>query len=589
MEDFNLILPQNYIAEEILIGSIFIHPSLLTEIISLIKIEYFFLEKHRIIYTYLLNTHKKKSIQLHEILSDLNNDNILYKIGGPNKIIDLMKQSQIFNSSFIFMNKYIKEIIFLIQYHYIKRLMIQYGYNIIKLAYISRKSHYNIYDKASLYLNNTKNKLPQDTTDLINNTIKEFILDIKNNINVKPYEQKYHSFFSSGFKKLDTIISGLIKGDLIIIAGRPSTGKTSLAISIMYNLITALSNIKVCLFSLEMSREQILSKLLSMMSSVPLKNIINKDLNRIEWNKIIKMCYEILQKHIYIYNKANISIDNISYTSQLLNERGSPISLIIIDYLQLIQTTFLYKNNRSQELGYITRKLKILAQYIKTPIIVLSQLNRNIEYRNNKKPILSDLKESGCISTLNYINLVNKLQLQISFFSLFSNCQILKKLYYHKKYIKIYFFCEYLFTIKMRINDILTTYNHMIISKKNWTPQLLILNSNYILTYKETKIHTRYYRSIKSINFLKYTKSYDLYIPRKYYYITHRTILHNSIEQDADIIIMMYHKDEIESDKKEKIVEIIICKNRNGPVGEIQLKFSHNTTLFTDKELNYIR
>nr|YP_009399186.1 Replication helicase subunit [Taenioma perpusillum]ARW68583.1 Replication helicase subunit [Taenioma perpusillum] len=590
MENFNLILPQNYIAEEILIGSIFIHPYILNEIISLIKIEYFFLEKHKIIYTYLISTYKRKSIYFYDILSELSKDKILYKIGGTNKIVDLMKQSQIFNSSFIFMNNYIKELIVLIQYNYIRRLMIQYGYNIIKLAYIPKKCHHNIYNKASLYLNNTKSKLPENKTDLINNTVKDFILNIKNNVNERNNNKNSHNFYSSGFKKLDLIISGLIKGDLIIIAGRPSTGKTSLAISIIYNLIIKLSDTKICLFSLEMSKEQILCKLLSAMSSVPLKNIISKDLNQAEWNNIIQMCYKILEKQIYIYNEINISVDYISYTSQLLNDKDSHIDLIIIDYLQLIQTSHSYKNNRSQELGYITRKLKILAQYIKTPIIVLSQLNRNIEYRSNKKPILSDLKESGCIDLSNYISLTNKLQFQISLFYLFSCYKILKQFYYNNKYIKTYIFCDYLFMIKISVDrNILITYNHMLISKKDWSQQLLSLKNSNILVYKNIKNHIKYYKPLKSIKFFKYKKSYDLYIPINYYYLNNQTILHNSIEQDADIIIMMYHKSEIDKNMKEKIIEIIVCKNRNGPIGETQLKFLYDTTLFREDNLEYMK
>nr|YP_009326633.1 putative replicative DNA helicase [Membranoptera platyphylla]AMJ16890.1 putative replicative DNA helicase [Membranoptera platyphylla] len=600
----NLLLPQNYLAEEILLGIIFIHPHIFYRITSVIKTEYFYLESHKIIYTYLLIINQKNQLNITEFLYTLADINILYYIGGITKILDLMKQSQIFIIASLNINIYIKEIIKLIQYNYTKRLMIQYGYNIIKLAYIPKLSHHKIYNKASYYLNIAENKIPQNKIKTFQELISQFLLNIKSidNKYQTNFQYQNNQLLKSGFLELDKLILGLPKGDLIIIAGRPSMGKTSLAINIAYNILQSKQD-GIYIFSLEMSNKQILNKFISIASNIPLKYIIINSLNLRQWNNLIKTCYNLINKQIYLDDSPNISIDYIEYTSKLIKKNNNNINLIIIDYLQLIQANISNKINRTQELSYITRKLKLLAQYLHLPIIVLSQLNRNIETRTNKQPILSDLKESGCIEFSIKINLITNINNKIKLNNLIYNSIVTKKIkkiyniaclyeYNFKtfKSQKIYLSTKYNFLCKIdKRNQILITHNHKYISNHTWKQNYLLLdnsclNKNILIntSYRYNLIY-RYYTQI--IKFTNYNKSFDLNTQNYFHFICNNIILHNSIEQDSDIIMMIYEKDNNYYNKK-KVLDITLCKNRNGKIGSFKLVFSTETTLFENTNDN---
>nr|YP_009397317.1 Replication helicase subunit [Thuretia quercifolia]ARW66503.1 Replication helicase subunit [Thuretia quercifolia] len=609
MKDLKLykykITPQNYLAEEILLGIIIVYPDLVCHIIPLLKKEYFFLESHQILYEYLSEMYTNNILNITEVLSKLIETRILYKIGGIQKILDIMKQGQIFIIKSCNINNYTQEIIKIIQNNYIKRLIIQYGHYVIQLAYNPKISSYKLYNKASSYLNFTEIKITKNKVKKIDELITDLLLEIKHN---KYHEKRKKTlikeiFIKSGILELDKLTSGLMNGDLIVIAGRPSMGKTSLAINIAHNILDKTDK-GVFIFSLEMSNKQILNKFISINSTVITKNILLNKLDKYEWKKIVKTCNKLLQKNIYINDNSNISIDYIEYTSKTLKKENSIISLIIIDYLQLIQTNFLYQTNRTQELSYITRKLKLLAQYLNLPIIILSQLNRSIESRTSKKPILSDLKESGCIDVYNQININSKMRNNINIKNIFKYKKYINyklnyinnKFYLYKNKIvlhkvqKIYILMKYKFiTILKKDINLKMTNNHKIFYNSKWIKKYFI--SDYSLLIINNKQNYIYNNHIKNILFRSYSKLYDLNMQNYFNFICNNIILHNSIEQDADIVMMLYEQknnDKQNELKEKKILDIIVCKNRNGAVGSFKMIFFPETTIFQNTKIKEI-
>nr|YP_009295905.1 replication helicase subunit [Schimmelmannia schousboei]AOM64840.1 replication helicase subunit [Schimmelmannia schousboei] len=588
--------PQNYIAEEILLGTILINPSILPHIIPLIKAESFFLEYHQLIYKHLIELHKQNKIHPMELLYCLNDTKKLHKVGGLKKITELMKQSQVFTSS-IHINRYIKELVELINNAYIKRLMIQYGYNIIRLAYIKKFSSYKLYNLASHYLNITVKKIPKERIGNFKDLISEFLLNIKNTTNTKQILISPNPSIESGFIEIDKLTNGLPNGDLIVIAGRPSMGKTSLAINIANNI---LNNYKIglCIFSLEMSRQQILHKLISIASSISTQNIILNKISINEWNNIQKICHKFLKAKIYINDTPNMSIDYIEYTSKLLQKETNHIQLIIIDYLQLIQVDHLQNDTRTQELSYITRKLKLLAQYLNIPIIILSQLNRSIETRINKEPLLSDLRESGCIDNQKNLTITTKPQNSINITTIETISYKDNILYLLNKTIKsssiinkytqpkLYIGLQYIFICTLYDKtQIKITHSHKYYQYHKWVKQYNILDNMIICKYngipKLSYIQENSY--INTIIFIKYSQVYDINMIEYINFICQNTILHNSIEQDADIVMMLYEKTVKKcQDIDHKILDIILCKNRNGPTGTCQLLFTPHNTIFNN-------
>lgn len=199
----------------------------------------------------------------------------------------------------------------------------------------------------------------------------------------------------TGFKSLDEITSGLQKGDLVILAARPSVGKTAFALNLAANIMT-MQNKNIAFFSLEMPAEQLIQRMLSTISYVDnYKFKHNQNLTEYDKNKILEAVDKLNKINFFIDDSGSIRLDEIIWKSRKQKEMNK-LDLIIIDYLQLIPTNS-YGDNRQQEVSKISRSLKQLARELEVPIIALSQLNRRVETREDKKPMMSDLRESGAI------------------------------------------------------------------------------------------------------------------------------------------------------------------------------------------------
>nr|QCI06106.1 replication helicase subunit [Dicranema revolutum] len=587
------IQPQNYLAEEIIIGHIIINPYSLHNILYILKIEHFFLESHRIIYKNLLNSYSKHKYNILEIIHLLKIQNVLTKIGNIEKIINLIKQSHIFISS-INQKFYITQLMKIIDETYKKRLIIQYAYNFINLAYDNKISVEQLYLKLSQQLQYISS---DHVNNIITNNQQDVILDlIAHSYDRNKKSIKFNSSISSGFKDLDDIIHSFSRGDLVVIAGRPSMGKTSLAINIAYNTLRK-KDIQICIFSLEMTKIQILHKLISIGSQISAYDIMQGKINKYQWNIIQNICQELLISKIYINDSANISIEEINDIAENISKNNN--IFIIIDYLQLIQAQELKYDNRVEELSYITRQLKILAQKLKIPIIILSQLNRNIETRSNKKPLLSDLKESGClpckffITTNNNqnISLQHRSQYRLPYLkykSKIDHCN--RNIFNYNLSESITFFIEITFCCVLYYKKkILLTETHPVLTDKSWSIQFILQENESITNCNKSHNLTDTIEK-RNLIIILISKNYLVYEVNRndYSILFHRIfILHNSIEQDADIVIMLYTEELIQKDliKDKKIIDLLISKNRNGSIGSLKLLFNLPNTAFTNMSI----
>lgn len=201
---------------------------------------------------------------------------------------------------------------------------------------------------------------------------------------------------STGYEELDNLTNGLQKGDLVIVAGRPSMGKTTLAMNIA-EFASANKKIPTAVFSLEMPGEQLTMRLLSSMGRVDQTRLRNGRLLEEDWPRIASAVKIFADVPLYIDDSAGLSPNEVrTRARRLVREHGS-LGLIVLDYLQLMQGNAGMNENRTAEVSAISRSLKALAKELEVPIMVLSQLNRSLEQRPNKRPIMSDLRESGAI------------------------------------------------------------------------------------------------------------------------------------------------------------------------------------------------
>ncbi|MFI4870116.1 MAG: DnaB-like helicase C-terminal domain-containing protein [Candidatus Carsonella ruddii] len=242
--------------------------------------------------------------------------------------------------------------------------------------------------------------------DEINNEIFKkilFLLNFKNNdYYIKNnYLQLLKNFFLktennlfTGYFKLDNLINGLQKGNFIVLAGRPSTGKTSFFLNIIKNFI--LTKKKILIFSLEMTETQILIRLISIMLNINQNNFFKNNFNNIDIKKISFLIKNLDFNNLIIIDCSSLSTNDIEKQINFYKQQNIIIELIIIDYIQLMKSEY-YLNNRVLEISEISRSLKLIAKNYECVVFALSQLNRLIEQRTEKIPILSDLKDSGSI------------------------------------------------------------------------------------------------------------------------------------------------------------------------------------------------
>ena len=573
MSIYNRRLPlYNLLAEKIILGFLLSNLSLKAGITDSLNSYFFSLKKHRLLYLYLTKIKTKdQNLYVIQIIRKLWRTTFLKEIGGVYYIIKNIQKSHSFNFSD---NSYknLRYFLNILYYYYVKRVFVQYSYEVITLNYFYHLSNIKIYQQTanSLYKVSLLNKVYQ---------AKHSNKHVNNLINKVKESAQMNSTLLSGFRDLDKIIQGFRIGDLIIIAGRPSMGKTSFAINIIYNLALKLK-IKVHMFSLEMSKIEILYKLLALISKINIYEIENNIINKQKWELLQKSGQVLMESPLCIDDNGHSSIGYITTQCKNCNLDNS---LIIIDYLQLISTESRTSENRSQELGNITRELKLLAQTLKTTIIVLSQLNRNIENRTNKRPLLSDLRESGCISfsTLPDIQKKNK-SYQIKILHCF------KQYYLLNQSEKVQFDEnkeQYIFSLIDLTHLLLcTTHNHKVLTYHTWEKEDQIKNSKFCNLKRSFFFNSQttleIYKAFQ-IKCLGKSEVYDISLQKYHNFIIKDYIVHNSIEQDADLVLMLY-KDE--TNKNHRIIDIVIAKHRHGPIGAFQLLFHANVCKFKDIE-----
>lgn len=377
-------LPHNFLAEKIILNCLLINYEAIEITLQTLPIQAFYFKNHQEIYKAIKSLHTNNiSIDILTLVTFLQDNGLLEKIGGIKVLIELISQVP----NIIYLEKYIS----LIKDKFIRRSLIKLGYETINSGYITNIS-------LEQMLNQFENKLFNLTTDIKSQKLFSSA-ELLNNIFSELKEKSLNPSFSglsSGFYDLDAITQGFQKSDLIIIAARPSMGKTALGLNIAFNIIKT-SKLPIIFFSLEMSKEQIMYRLLGMEANINQMRLRSGKLYQNDWIKLNKIIKILSKLPFFIDDTSTLSIEDIRLKIKTILFEQKKIGLIIIDYLQLIQNLELKNENRVQELSNITRSLKTMAREFNIPIIALSQLSRNVENRLDKKPILSDLRESGSI------------------------------------------------------------------------------------------------------------------------------------------------------------------------------------------------
>lgn len=377
-------LPHNFLAEKMVISCMIFNSEAIGIIQKSLVREAFYFKNHQQLYTTMLHMDEKKlSIDLVTLTIFLQDQGLLAKIGGIKVLLDLGNQAPTFS----YLNDYIQ----IVKEKFLKRCLIKLGYNIIDSGYITNQSLETAVLSIEQELFQLTNKIRPKTTSTMANVLNELFSELK-----ERFLDPRLPGLSSGFVELDKLTQGFQKSDFIILAGRPSMGKTALSLTIALNCIK-ISRLPVLFCSLEMSKQQILYRLLSSETGINQMRLKSGQLTQNDWIKLNKIMRILGKLPFFINDNSVLSVQQIRSEIKTILLEQKTIGLVVIDYLQLMQALNFKQGNRVQELSQITRDLKNLAREFNIPIIALSQLSRNVDNRVDQRPILSDLRESGSI------------------------------------------------------------------------------------------------------------------------------------------------------------------------------------------------
>ena len=377
-------LPHNFLAEKMILSCLLINSEAIEMTLKTISTEVFYFKNHQEIYKAIIFMYENNiPIDILTLITFLQDNGLLNKVGGVKVLIELLSQIP----NLVYLEDYLR----LVKDKSIRRSLIKLGYETINSSYITSTS-------LESMLNDLENKLFNLTNEIKTHKVSssaELVNNIFFELKTKSLNPKLPGV-TSGFYDLDSLTQGFQKSDLIILAGRPSMGKTALSLNIASNLIK-ISKLPVLFFSLEMSKEQIMYRLLSMETNINQMRLKSGKLYQNDWIKLNKVIKIISKFPLFIDDTFNLSVQDIRSKIKTVLFEQNELGLVIIDYIQLMQNSKLKTENRVQELSQITRSLKTIAREFNVPIIGLSQLSRNVENRVDKRPILSDLRESGSL------------------------------------------------------------------------------------------------------------------------------------------------------------------------------------------------
>ena len=382
--DLAEMMPQNIDAEESILGAILVSPVCMNKVVEHIRPESFYKPAHRYIYEAMLQLYNSEDkIDIISVSNILNINQKLELVGGRAFINDLAYKS-ITTANVGFYAK-------LVQEKAIKRSLINAGSEIISAGYDLNPIEESLETAEKLIFDIASQKA---STAMI--PIKDLVLDAYATIEERYNNKDKLTGTPTAFYDLDAMTNGLQKSDLIILAARPAMGKTSFALNIAQN-VALKGNVPVAVFSLEMSKDQLTQRLLCAEAEVDTQRLKTGNMQAKDWEKLADAMERFSQSPatIYIDDTAGVTITDLRAKCRRLAMAEKNLGLIVIDYLQLIEGTG--REDRMQQISSISRGLKILAKELNVPIIALSQLSRAVESRTDKRPMLSDLRESGSI------------------------------------------------------------------------------------------------------------------------------------------------------------------------------------------------
>lgn len=378
--------PQNLEAEASLLGAILIDADAIVKIADIVDVDAFYDERHRRIYEGMIFLYEQHNpIDILTLSDQLKGSGFLEIVGGPGYLTEL--------TNFVPTAAHVEQYAEIVAQKALRRRLIKASQDITGLGFDEAKSLQILIEEAETKLFEVSQRhVKQDVASL-----EAILSESFDRLDELHKDKGKIRGVPTGFKDLDEILAGLQRSDLVILAARPSIGKTALALNIAHN-VAVKAELPVLIFSLEMSKEQLVDRLLAMESGVDAWALRTGNLTDADFEKISHAMGTLSEAPIYIDDTPSMTVGEVR-TKARREAHVRQIGLIIVDYLQLMSGTAHYgsEGNRVQEISEISRGLKGIARELNVPVLALSQLSRSVESRSPQIPQLADLRESGSI------------------------------------------------------------------------------------------------------------------------------------------------------------------------------------------------
>lgn len=378
-------LPKNIEAEKSLLGSMFWSRDSLQKACEEASEEIFYLESHAKIFEAIKNLYlSDASVDITTVTTYLISNDKINEVGGVEYL------NEIVNSVATGAN--VEYYINLVSEKYTLRKMIEVATNIVNKATNVEISAADTIDQAEKdILNISKFRKTSEFRK-----VQDVLSKAQNDLEMLSRNGGKLKGITTGFGELDALTEGLHPTQLIILAARPAVGKTAFALNL--GLAAAKTSKKnIAIFSLEMPAEQLIMRMISSLGQIDNKKLSTGKLDNDDWRRFNEAISILADTNIYFHDAGGVTPSEIKAKCRRLSTQGEGLGLVIIDYLQLIDSSSRYSGSRQQEVSEISRSLKTMALELEVPVIALSQLSRSVEKREDKKPVLSDLRESGSI------------------------------------------------------------------------------------------------------------------------------------------------------------------------------------------------
>jgi replicative DNA helicase len=593
--------PHDLDAEMSVVGSILIDPLSVAKVLQFLHPEDFYRENNGQIYRAALDLFAAgEPIDNVTLASQLQSMGLLERVGGRAQLASM--QSAVPTAANIeYYGRIVKEKAY-------KRRLISAGGNIAGFGYDDSVEAEDAINQAqSLVFGVADDRDPRELSklyDLLGPAMERISLQMESGQGIVGVP--------SGFHDLDRMTGGFKDSDLIIVAGRPAMGKTSFLLNV--GLHAALEAKKaIAIFSLEMSKEQLTERLLTEQAQIDAQRMHRGLLTEAEFDRVSNALGPLGEAAIYIDDTPVMDELTLQLKARQAKMRHN-IDMILIDYLQLMHGRSRGDDNRVQEVSAISRALKGLARELRVPVIAISQLSRAPEQRPDKRPILSDLRESGCLVGDTPIYLPDAATfLPIGDLAGRKGFRVLaldKGPRIEEATVANAFATGTKPVIKLTTQlgrSVRATGNHRFLTMEGWRRLDELKPGVRIATprpdqYTPFAQNARFpgarcapfaqsapidevcWDQIASIRPDGIDEVFDLTVPGLHNFVAGDVIVHNSIEQDADVVTFLFRPEYYKSDEKPGIAEVIVAKHRNGPTGMVELKFRRDHTRFYNLE-----